>query len=97
MAALTNGSLSLIIYSWACVEECSIASAVRPKRCRQRGPWRNCKSGRIRVGRGEERESWVWDEEEEEEEEEEVMVVRVDEEVDESRWRRRGRRRRPRG
>lgn len=49
---LTSGSLSEIIYSLALVEECSIASAGRPNKCLQRGPWRNCSRGNIRVGRG---------------------------------------------
>ena len=51
----TSGSLSLIIYSLLADELCSIASAGRPKRCFQSGPWINCKRGRIRIGRREAR------------------------------------------
>lgn len=49
---LTKGSLSEIMYSWLLVEELSMESAERAKRCRQRVWAMNCRSGRMRVGRG---------------------------------------------
>lgn len=48
----TKGSLSEIMYSWLLVEELSIESAERAKRCRHRVCAMNCKRGRMRVGRG---------------------------------------------
>lgn len=78
--------------------ECSIASAERPNKCRQSGPCRNCRSARIRVGRGVEIEP---EGEVEEEVEEEVVELERSRDVVllgvGSRWRRRGRSRRPRG
>lgn len=49
---LTKGSLSDIMYSLLLVEELSMESAERAKRCRQRVWAMNCRSGRMRVGRG---------------------------------------------
>jgi hypothetical protein len=50
---LTSGSLSVIMYSFGVSgeTECSRASAARPKRSRQRGPWIRCSRVMMRRGR----------------------------------------------
>lgn len=53
MYVLTSGSLSVIMYSLGVSgeTECSSASAERPKRRRQSGPWIRCRRVIIRRGR----------------------------------------------
>lgn len=71
MYVLTIGSLSVIMYSFGVSgeTECSRASAERPKRRRQRGPWMRWRRVMMRRGR-------FGGEDEVEE------LVRVEEEVD---------------